>query len=172
MRSWQEVSEVKVIQEEVSASTWGKKKQAESSSLLQGVPLHSPPRGRAVPPLSLQGCPAPHLARSHPYCFLLSFLAGTMGAISSSSSSDMSSSSSSSKEMSSLCAGTHKELCYPLWGGSLALAPPQPLPSLEPLLIWCQPARCTGPEPAARRKVTGGCSLKLSRLSCEEMEPS
>lgn len=57
-------------------------------------------------------------------------------------------------------------------GGGLALAPPQPLPGHEPLLIWCQPARCTGPEPAARRKVTGGCSLKLSRLSCEETEPS
>lgn len=58
MRSWQEVSEVKVIQEEVSASTWGKKKQAESSSLLQGVPLHSPPVAGLYPPLPA-GLPSP-----------------------------------------------------------------------------------------------------------------
>ena len=47
----------------------------------------------------------------------------------------------------------------------MPLAPPKPFPTHESLPIWCQPARCTGPEPAARRKVTGGCSLKLSKLS-------
>ena len=47
----------------------------------------------------------------------------------------------------------------------MPLAPPKPFPTHESLPIRCQPARCTGPEPAARRKVTGGCSLKLSKLS-------
>lgn len=51
----------------------------------------------------------------------------------------------------------------------MALTPPKSFPTQESLLIRCQPARCTGPEPAARRKVTGGCSLK-SRLSCKETE--
>lgn len=54
------------------------------------------------------------------------------------------------------------------WRTFIALIPPRLFPTLQSLLILCQPARCTGPEPAARRKVTGGCSLKLSRLSCRD----